>query len=80
MIKTVSELSQVRLQAQQDLECYRCRVLVCSGTGCIATGSNYIHALFEKLVKEKILSAGRRKEICKGCQWEHICEKGDETV
>ncbi len=35
---------------------------------------------FEKLVKEKILSAGRRKEICKGCQWEHICEKGDETV
>lgn len=30
---------------------------------------------FEKLVDEKILSAGRRKEICKGCQWEHICGK-----
>ena len=43
-------------------------------------GKEIAFLAFEKLVKEKILSAGRRKEICKGCQWEHICEKGDETV
>ena len=52
MITTISELSQIRLQAQQDLARYQCRILVCSGTGCIATGSNTIHEIFEKLVKE----------------------------
>ena len=52
MIKTVEELSQVREQALQDLQRYDCRVLVCSGTGCIATGSNKIHELFEDLVKD----------------------------
>ena len=52
MIKTVEELSQVREQALQDLQRYDCRVLVCSGTGCIATGSNKIHAIFEELVKD----------------------------
>ena len=53
MIKTVEELSAVREKAQQDVGRYNCRVLVCSGTGCIATGSNYIHELFEKLVKDE---------------------------
>ena len=52
MIKTVEELSQVREQALQDLQRYDCRVLVCSGTGCIATGANKIHAIFEELVKD----------------------------
>ena len=52
MINTVEELSHIREQALQDLQRYDCRVLVCSGTGCIATGSNKIHAIFEELVKD----------------------------
>ena len=51
MIKTREDLSQVRLQAQAALERYDCRILVCSGTGCIATGSNKIHEIFEGLIK-----------------------------
>lgn len=30
---------------------------------------------FERLVWQKILSEGKRKEICTGCQWESICGK-----
>ena len=52
MITTKEKLSEVRLQAQQDLERYECRILVCSGTGCIATGSNKIHGIFQNLVKD----------------------------
>ena len=52
MVKTHEELSQVRAKAVADLQNYDCRILVCSGTGCIATGSNKIHEIFEKLVKE----------------------------
>lgn len=29
---------------------------------------------FEKLVYEKILSAGKREEICGGCQWNELCK------
>ena len=52
MIKNIDELSQVRAQATADLQRYDCRILVCSGTGCIATGSNRIHEIFEDLVKK----------------------------
>ena len=51
-MKTIEELSQVREKAIAQLQAYDCRILVCSGTGCIATGSNHIHEIFEKLVKE----------------------------
>ena len=43
MIKSVENLNEVRGNAIADLNRYACRVLVCSGTGCIATGSNNIH-------------------------------------
>ena len=52
MIKNVECLDQARAQAQQAITSYDCRILVCSGTGCIATGSNKIHELLEQLVKE----------------------------
>ena len=52
MIKTVESLDQARVLAQQELANYNCRILVCSGTGCIATGSNHIHEIFENLVKD----------------------------
>ena len=52
MIKTCEELNQARSAACEAIKNYDCRILVCSGTGCIATGSNKIHEIFEKLVKE----------------------------
>ena len=52
MIQNKEELSQSRSAAVARLNAYDCRILVCSGTGCIATGSNRIHEIFEKLVKE----------------------------
>jgi len=52
MIRNNEELSQARLAAEAQLKAYDCRILVCSGTGCIATGSNKIHEIFEGLVKE----------------------------
>ena len=52
MIKNHDELSQARAAAKEQLASYDCRILVCSGTGCIATGSNKIHEIFESLVKD----------------------------
>ncbi len=52
MIENAAQLSQVRQDALTELNRYDCRILVCSGTGCIATGSNKIHKLFQELVKE----------------------------
>ena len=52
MIHNQEQLSQAAVEAAERLKAYDCRILVCSGTGGIATGSNQIHALFEKLVKE----------------------------
>ena len=52
MIQNMDELSQAREAAVAQLNAYDCRILVCSGTGCIATGSNKIHEIFENLVQE----------------------------
>ncbi len=49
---TREELIQLRQDTLQTIAKEKCRILVCSGTGCIATGSNKIHELFENLVKE----------------------------
>ena len=49
MIKTKEELLDVRKSAEEELASYVCRILVCSGTGCIATGSNKIHETFKEL-------------------------------
>ncbi len=52
MIKTAEELTQAAVKACQEIKKYDCRILVCSGTGCIATGSNKIHEIFEGIVKD----------------------------
>ena len=49
MIKNKEELLNVRKSAEEELASYDCRILVCSGTGCIATGSNKIHEIFQEL-------------------------------
>ena len=51
MIQNMQELSQAKEAAAAQLKAYDCRILVCSGTGSIASGSNKIHELFENLVK-----------------------------
>ena len=52
MIKTQNELDLNRESALEAIASYDCRILVCSGTGCIATGSNKIYEIFAELVKE----------------------------
>ena len=52
MIKTAEELTQAAASACEEIKKYDCRILVCSGTGCIATGSHKIHEIFEDLVKD----------------------------
>ena len=49
MIKTKEELLDIRKSAVEELASYDCRILVCSGTGCIATGSNKIHEIFKEM-------------------------------
>jgi len=52
MIKNVEQLNTAQDLAKSTIEKYTCRILVCSGTGCIATGSNNIHEIFTKLVQD----------------------------
>ena len=47
MIQNIEDLSREREKAVAEMNGYDCRVLVCSGTGCIATGSNKIYQLFK---------------------------------
>ena len=86
MINTKEALSLAREQAVAELNSYDCRILVCSGTGCIATGSNKIYDIFAQLVagtpgitlefaphdeKEHEQLVGVKKTGCQGC-----CELG----
>ena len=52
MIKNREDLMQVRTAAKAHIEDCDCRILVCSGTGCIATGSTRIYEEFLELVKD----------------------------
>ena len=52
MIQNIEDLSREREKAVAEMNGYDCRVLVCSGTGCIATGSNKIHRLFQELIAD----------------------------
>ena len=42
MSQSKETFMQFREEAKQVLDSYNCRILVCSGTGCIATGSQKI--------------------------------------
>ena len=52
MIKNKDDLLQAREAAKNQVEAYDCRILVCSGTGCIATGSTKIYEEFLTLTKD----------------------------
>ncbi len=49
MIDTREELQNAAQKAKETLDSYDCRILVCSGTGCIATGSAKIFEEFSRL-------------------------------
>ena len=52
MIKNREDLMQVRTAAKAHIEDCDCRILVCSGTGCIATGSQKIYEKFLEVAKD----------------------------
>lgn len=52
MIKNREDLSNVREAAAKQISSYDCRILVCSGTGCIATGSNQIYDIFSEIAAD----------------------------
>ena len=52
MIENREELRKSREAAEQEMASYACRILVCSGTGCIATGSQKIYEEFLKIAKD----------------------------
>ena len=47
-----TELDSCREEAKKVLEAYDCRILVCSGTGCIATGSEKIYEKMLGIVED----------------------------
>ena len=50
MISNKAELDKCREAAVEELQSYGCRILVCSGTGCIATGSEKIYQKMIEIV------------------------------
>ena len=53
MIQNKEALMQAREDAKKVLASYDCRILVCSGTGCIATGSEKIYQKFVEICKDE---------------------------
>ena len=79
-------LEKLRQEARQTMESFDCRILVCSGTGCIATGSEKIYEKFLEICKDEpgitlefgphhkqegVIQTGVKKTGCQG-----ICELG----
>ena len=95
MIHSREELGKCRTEAKKQMSSAVCRILVCSGTGCIATGSEKIYNRFLKLANttsgvtvefaphDNDIHIGLKKTGCQG-----FCELGplvritkrDETV
>ena len=83
MIQDRNALAQARENAEKVLDSYACRILVCSGTGCIATGSEKIYEKFLEITKDapgvtlefaphdEKAHVGVKKTGCQG-----ICELG----
>ncbi len=95
MIKTREELLGQARQANELMSSYDCRILVCSGTGCIASGSEKVYQEFMRVAKDAPgiaiefaeHDAGKHVGVKKtGCQG--VCElgplvriqKGDKVV
>ena len=80
-IENRDALSNVCQKAQEDISAYKCRILVCAGTGCIASGSQKIFERMQELCHDmEEVSVEFQKEVPHigvvktGCQG--ICELG----
>ena len=95
MIHNRDELKECRQKAKADMETAACHILVCSGTGCIATGSEKIYNRFLKLANttpgvsvtfaphDEDKHIGLKKTGCQGfCELGPLVRitKNDETV
>ena len=69
MISNRTELDRWREQAEQDMQAYDCRILVCSGTGCIATGSEKI---YKKMMEIAGNAPGVKVEFAPHDEGEHV--------
>ena len=94
-IETRKDLQTLREEALQEIQACDCRILVCAGTGCIATGSQKIYERLMEIAKDAPgvsvefkpcgdeTHVGVKKTGCQG-----ICElgplvriqKGDRTI
>lgn len=81
MIENREKLEQHRVEAKQEIASYQCRILVCAGTGCVATGSQKIYDTMAEMCKGlENVSVEFQKEvphlgvIKTGCQG--VCELG----
>ena len=80
-IENRDALANVCQKAQEDISSYKCRILVCAGTGCIASGSQKIYDKMQELCHDmEEVSVEFQKEVPHlgvvktGCQG--ICELG----
>ncbi len=50
-ITSMEQLNQLRDQTHQEIQCSKCRILICAGTGCLAGGSDKIYAKMLELTE-----------------------------
>lgn len=80
-IENETHLTQLQMECKEKLNSYTCRILVCAGTGCVATGSLDIYEELKKLcnteenikveLQEHVPHIGVMKSGCQG-----FCELG----
>ena len=56
-IRTSEELFQLHNRFKEELENQRKQIVVCAGTGCVASGALDIYEEFKRLIEEKGLSS-----------------------
>lgn len=52
-LKSRADVVQLHQEELEKIESYDCRILVCSGTGCVASGSEKIYQAFADIVKDE---------------------------
>ncbi len=57
-------------RSAEKVEAYDRKVLALCG---LEAGAELEWKVFEELVKKKILDQGKRKAVCRDCQWDSLC-------
>ena len=52
IIENREALKREQEAAQKQIDSYECRILICAGTGCVATGSQKIYEKMQELCKD----------------------------